>query len=75
VGPRAGLDTVAKGKIPSTCRKLNPYRPSRSLVTILTELLLHKQPTITLYIRDLKFLEKRTVCYISRVIRVAETWG
>jgi hypothetical protein len=24
VGPRHGLDAVAKRKIPSTCRKLNP---------------------------------------------------
>jgi hypothetical protein len=40
VGPRTGLDAVAKRKIKShyTCRELNPGRPARSIVTVLTEL-------------------------------------
>jgi len=38
VGPRAGLDAVEKREIPSPCRELNPDRPARSLVSILTEL-------------------------------------
>jgi len=37
VGPRAGLDSVAKRKIPSPRRELNIGRPAR-LVIILTEL-------------------------------------
>jgi hypothetical protein len=38
VGPRAGLDAVAKRKIPSRCRESNPDRSARSVVTIPTEL-------------------------------------
>jgi len=38
VGPKAGLDAVAKGKILFPCRKLNPGLPARHLVTTLTEL-------------------------------------
>jgi hypothetical protein len=38
VGPRAGLDAVAKRKTLYPCRDSNPGRPVRSLVTILTEL-------------------------------------
>jgi hypothetical protein len=30
VGPRAGLDTAVKRKIPSSRRKSNPDRPARS---------------------------------------------
>jgi hypothetical protein len=42
VRPRAGLDAVAKRKIPSSRRESNPERsdrPARSLVAIPTELL------------------------------------
>jgi len=39
MGPRAGLDAVVKRKNPRPCRQLNPGRPTRSSVTILTELL------------------------------------
>jgi len=38
VGPRAGLGTVAKKKILSSCRKSNLYRSAGGLVIILTEL-------------------------------------
>jgi hypothetical protein len=38
VGPRAGLDAVAKRKILSHCRESNPGRPARSPVAIPTEL-------------------------------------
>jgi hypothetical protein len=38
VGPRAGLDTEARGKILCLCRGSNPGRPARSQDTILTEL-------------------------------------
>jgi len=38
VGPRAGLDAVAKKNNPSPCRESHPDRPIRILVTILTEL-------------------------------------
>jgi hypothetical protein len=38
VGTRAGMDAMARRKIPCLCRESNPGRPSRSLVTILTEL-------------------------------------
>jgi len=37
VGPRTNLDTVAKRKNPSPCKKLNPNHPAYSLV-ILTQL-------------------------------------
>jgi hypothetical protein len=37
VGYRTGLDDVAKRRI-CPCRELNPGRPARSLVSILTEL-------------------------------------
>jgi hypothetical protein len=36
VGPRAGLDAVAKRKIPFPCRESKPARPVRSVVIILT---------------------------------------
>jgi hypothetical protein len=39
VGPRAGLDVVAKIKNTCLCRELNPDRSSRSLATVLTEVL------------------------------------
>jgi hypothetical protein len=38
VGPRAGLDEMAKRKIRSRCRESNPDRPVRILIAILTEL-------------------------------------
>jgi hypothetical protein len=38
VGPRAALDAVMKRKNPCSCREYNSSRPTRSLVTILTEL-------------------------------------
>jgi hypothetical protein len=39
LGSRTDLDAVLKGKIISLpCRKTNPIRPARSLVTIMTEL-------------------------------------
>jgi hypothetical protein len=34
VDPRAGLDAVAKRKIPSPCRESNPCRQARGLVAI-----------------------------------------
>jgi len=43
VGPKVGLEAVAKGKIPCPCRKSNPGRPSRRLVTILTDIIYPKQ--------------------------------
>jgi hypothetical protein len=39
VGPSADLGTVAKRKILTPCREMNPHRPARSLVAISTELL------------------------------------
>jgi hypothetical protein len=43
VGPRSGLDAVAKRKIPCLCRESNPGRPAHSLVAAPPELsrLLH----------------------------------
>jgi hypothetical protein len=38
VGPKVGLDAVAKRKIPFLCREPNPGSPARILVVILTEL-------------------------------------
>jgi hypothetical protein len=38
VGPRTGLDAVARRKNPRPCREPNPGRPTHSLVTVLTEL-------------------------------------
>jgi hypothetical protein len=38
VGPRAGLDAVARRKYPIPCRESNLGRPARSLVTMLTEI-------------------------------------
>jgi hypothetical protein len=38
VGPRVGLDSVAKGKNQCICRESNPVRRGRRIVTILTEL-------------------------------------
>jgi len=38
VGPRAGLDTVEKRKNSLLLQIINSGRPTRSLVTILTEL-------------------------------------
>jgi hypothetical protein len=52
VGPRAGLDAVAKRKKfhDFPCRFLNPGPPSRVLVTILSELpRLHGQETFLFY--------------------------
>jgi len=40
VGPRVGLDAVARRKILSLCRETNRGDPARSLVSMLTELLL-----------------------------------
>jgi len=37
VGPRDGLATVLKRKYPCLCRELSPFRPVRSLVSVLTE--------------------------------------
>jgi hypothetical protein len=37
MGPKPGLDAVAKKEIPIPCRESNPSRPVRSLVTVLTE--------------------------------------
>jgi hypothetical protein len=40
VGPKVSLHVVVKKKsLPCPCRKSNPDRPSRSIVTIVTELL------------------------------------
>jgi len=40
VGPRSGLDAVAKGKKSHHfhCRELNPGRPAHSLVSVVTKL-------------------------------------
>jgi len=38
LGTRAGLDAVVKKQSPSLGRELNPVRPARGLVTILTKL-------------------------------------
>jgi len=38
MGPRAGLDAVAKRKIICPCQESKPGHPARSLVTVLTEL-------------------------------------
>jgi len=38
VGPRVGLDVVAKRKNPCPCKESNPGFPSQSLITILTQL-------------------------------------
>jgi hypothetical protein len=38
VDPKVGLDTVAKGKVPSPCRESNPDLSTLRLVTIPTEL-------------------------------------
>jgi hypothetical protein len=38
VGLSAGLDAVAKRKIPSLCRESYPGFPARSLVSVLIEL-------------------------------------
>jgi hypothetical protein len=38
MGPRAGLDAVAKKENPCPCRESNPGRPVRCLVTVPTEL-------------------------------------
>jgi hypothetical protein len=35
MGPRAGLDAVAKTEIPCPCRELNPGRPACSVVIML----------------------------------------
>jgi hypothetical protein len=61
MGPRTGLDMTAKKKNFSslTCRKLNPGRPARTLVTILTEL-----PRLCAF-RSYK--KKLIVSYISHV--------
>jgi len=39
VGPRAGVEAIARRKISyqCSCQELNPGRPARSLVTVLTE--------------------------------------
>jgi hypothetical protein len=37
VGPRAGLEVVARRKIINLCRESNPVRPDCNLVNILTE--------------------------------------
>jgi hypothetical protein len=64
VGPRAGLDAVAKKKILSPSRESNPCRPARSLVAIPTELWLFLlQFNVFLYFRsDCRFL--LYTCYI-----------
>jgi len=36
VGPRAGMEAVAKRKIPSPCRESNPGHPAPSLVATLS---------------------------------------
>jgi hypothetical protein len=38
VGPRGGLDAVVKRELPSPCLESYPGRPTRSLVTALTDL-------------------------------------
>jgi hypothetical protein len=45
MGPRSGLEAVAKGKTPSPHRELNPDRPSHSLVIIPT-VLSHKEAVL-----------------------------
>jgi hypothetical protein len=42
VGPRAGLDAVAKITFPSPCQKSNPDRPARSLERIAEETLIRQ---------------------------------
>jgi len=37
VEPRAGLDAALKKKVTTRCRESNPYRPTRSAVSILTK--------------------------------------
>jgi hypothetical protein len=58
VGPRGGLDTVAKIKVSTPCRESNPDRPACSLVTILTEL-------SRLHVIIMGVWEKHPVCYAS----------
>jgi hypothetical protein len=48
VGPRAGLDAVAKRKIPCPCRESSPDRSARNLVGIRTELI-HIQGQVKLW--------------------------
>jgi hypothetical protein len=61
VGPRAGLDAVAKRKIPIPCRELNSRCPVRILVTILTEL--PKEVVI----------KKSLIFHVLLVTRIAKT--
>jgi hypothetical protein len=53
VAPIAGVDALAKGKNPLIAPYQNPGRPTRSQVTILTELsgLLHKERNIHVMLR------------------------
>jgi hypothetical protein len=61
VGPRTGLDAVARKKNMIPFRELNPDRPARSLVTTLTELLqLHKKKKFNLFLRGHKSLKNMT---------------
>jgi hypothetical protein len=55
MGPRAGLDQVAKRKIPCLCRESNSSHAARSLVTILTEL-----PQVKVLVNQLKYKNKKT---------------
>jgi hypothetical protein len=52
VGPRGGVDTVTKRKIPCPCRESNTSRQVRSLVTVLTEL------------PRLRYVDKKVTCPI-----------
>jgi hypothetical protein len=38
MGPRAGMESVAKREYSRSCWELNPANPARSLVTVLTKL-------------------------------------
>jgi hypothetical protein len=71
MGPRVGLDAVAKGKtslhFPS--RESMPGRPDRSLVTILTELLLPLTNCFTFIIIKLFFI-RIIFTYFLNVLRV-----
>jgi hypothetical protein len=73
VDPRAGLNAVAKRKIPCLCRETNSGRPDRSLVTILTELLRFSLK-LSGY-RVCPFTQRNTTCgsTYSIMSRVTET--
>jgi hypothetical protein len=65
-GPRAGLDVVAKRKIPSPYRKSNSGTSARSLVTVLTEL-----PRLHLYLHNAGVCSSASVLADSRLFNHA----